>query len=339
MSRQAGRTAAFRRNLDLETLLGEINGLLGPAQRQIVESCGLPREPVVMVVGAPRSGTTLLMQWLAASGVFGYPTNLLSRFYGAPYIGARIQRLLTDPRFDFRGELADLGGEVSFVSTLGKTRGALSPHEFGHFWRRFIPNQVPRPLSPAEEARIDGEGLARELAALQLAFEQPLAMKAIILQYNIPALARAVPSSVFFFVRRSPFYNVQSLLEAREKFYGTRSKWYSVEPPEYEALRRLDPVAQVVGQIHDTNRCLEEALASLPPERALAVDYEHLCRDPAGAWRRLGERLRAMGHELPEYSGPESFEVMNRLRVDREDAAAIVAAWEDRTGEAIAPAP
>ena len=337
MSDQPGRTAAFRRNLDLESLLAEINGLLGPAQKEIVESCGPPPDPVVMIVGAPRSGTTLSMQWLAASECFGYPTNLLSRFYGAPYIGARIQRLLTDPRFDFRGEFADLGGEVSFASSLGKTKGVLSPNEFWYFWRRFIPNEVPRLLSPEEEARIDGEGFSRELAALQLALEKPLAMKAMILQYNIPAVARAVPSSCFFFVKRSPFYNAQSLLEAREKFYGTRSKWYSARPPGYDALCRLDPFEQVAGQIHRTNRCIEGALSSLPRERGLTVGYESLCRDPSGVWAELAERLRAMGHELPAYLGPESFEVMNRVRVDREEAAAIVAAWEGQTGEACDP--
>ena len=38
---------------------------------------------VVLVVGGPRSGSTVMMQWLASSGVFAYPSNLLSRFYRA----------------------------------------------------------------------------------------------------------------------------------------------------------------------------------------------------------------------------------------------------------------
>lgn len=338
MSSQAGRMAAFRRNPDLESLLAEINELLGPAQRTIVESCGQPSDPVVMVVGAPRSGTTLSMQWLAASGSFGYPTNLLSRFYGAPYLGARIQRLLTDSRYDFKGELADLGGsDVSYTSVLGKTQGALSPNEFWYFWRRFIPNVEPRHLSPEEESRIDGEGLARELAALELALEKPLAMKGMMLQFNILALARAVASSFFFFVKRLPFFNVQSLLEAREKFYGTPSSWYSVRPPEYDALRRLEPAEQVAGQIHCTNRCIEAALAGLPPERWLTVDYEILCQNPARVWTDLRERLAVMGHCLPDYAGPRSFDDTNDVRVDEQQAGVIVTAWERQTGRILVP--
>ncbi|GAH14530.1 unnamed protein product, partial [marine sediment metagenome] len=29
-----------------------------------------------------------MMQWLASTEMFAYPSNLLSRFYGSPYIGA-----------------------------------------------------------------------------------------------------------------------------------------------------------------------------------------------------------------------------------------------------------
>jgi len=52
------------------------------------------QSPDLMVqceVGALRSGTTLFMQWLANTGVFSYPTNILSQFFGAPVIGAKIQ--------------------------------------------------------------------------------------------------------------------------------------------------------------------------------------------------------------------------------------------------------
>ena len=79
------------------------------------------------------------MQWLANTGAVAYPTNILSRFFGAPVIGAQIQLLLTDPRYNFRDEIHDFNGTISFHSDIGKTRGALNPNEFWHFWRRFLP--------------------------------------------------------------------------------------------------------------------------------------------------------------------------------------------------------
>src|SRR5689334_1008692 len=85
----------FRRNSKLEELLRETNQLLAPSEAAAVADFRMPRFPVVLIVGAARSGSTVTMQWLAQTGTFAYPTNLLSRFYGAPSIGARIQQILT----------------------------------------------------------------------------------------------------------------------------------------------------------------------------------------------------------------------------------------------------
>lgn len=134
------RARDFRRSAEQESLLQGVNDLLAEAERRIIEDSAGPTKPLIFIVGAPRSGTTLMLQWLAASGRFAYPTNLLSRFFKAPYIGVRIQQLLTDPSLDYRGELFELTGTtIDWVSNAGKTRGVLQPHEFFYFWRRFFP--------------------------------------------------------------------------------------------------------------------------------------------------------------------------------------------------------
>ena len=91
----------------LEQLLAEINGLLGPVEEQIFNEYRMPRYPVLFVVGMPRCGSTLLMQWLAQTARFAYPTNLLSRFYAAPAIGARIQQ-----GFDYLDRMDELVPQV-----------------------------------------------------------------------------------------------------------------------------------------------------------------------------------------------------------------------------------
>ena len=57
---------------------------------------------------------------------------------------------------------------------------------------------------------------------------------------------------VLLHLDRHPFYNVQSLLLAREKYFGNRDGWYSIKPPEYEQLANLTPIEQVVGQVYHT---------------------------------------------------------------------------------------
>lgn len=129
MNSDSTRTKKFSRNTALEMLLQDINTRLALVEQQeMTQHAGKRmRHPVIFVMGPLRSGTTLFMQWLAQSGLFAYPTNLLSRFYGAPIIGAKIQQLLTDPRFNFRNELGDLTSSSDFCSANGKTKGSLSP--------------------------------------------------------------------------------------------------------------------------------------------------------------------------------------------------------------------
>ena len=90
------RQPPFARNTRLEVLLKELNDLLHPVNTATLTDCD-DRHSKIFVFGPLRSGTTLFMQWLAASGLTAYPSNLLSRFYQAPHIGARIQMVLTDP--------------------------------------------------------------------------------------------------------------------------------------------------------------------------------------------------------------------------------------------------
>ena len=112
--------------------------MLAPVESDLAKKFKSPKYPLVFIVGCGRSGTTLMMQWLANSSLFAYPSNLISRFYEAPYLGAKIQQLLLDPAYNFNDEICDFSVDFDFNSKLGKTRGALAPNEFWYFWRRFF---------------------------------------------------------------------------------------------------------------------------------------------------------------------------------------------------------
>lgn len=331
---QSDRTTGFRRNPDLEELLQEINGILAPAEREISRSFQMPKFPVVMVIGSPRSGTTLLMQWLAHSGYFGYPTNILSRFYQAPYIGALIQLLLTDPRYNYNDEILDFSSKRAYRSNLGKTRGSLEPNEFWYFWRRFIPNSEPRYLEKNELAQIDSAGFAAELAAMESIFKKPIALKGMILQFNIPFLSQILERVLFLFVRRHPFYNIQSLLEARERFFGDRAAWYSAKPREYDTLRQLDdPCAQVAGQVFFTNQAIENGLAQIAPYQSLTVSYEDFCKSPEPLFEQILAVFAQQGCEFGwRYHGPSRFESANQVRLSRDECARVLGAYKSFSG-------
>lgn len=318
----AGRRPEHRRSDELEALLAELARDLRPAAEEAVRRFVAPRLPQVLVVGCPRGGTTLAYQWLAATGAFAYPSNLVARFPSAPWIGARVERLLTDPACDHGGELAvpDPNPEP-YRSRLGKTRGLAAPHEFWYFWRRHLPAAETHALSDAHLARVDTARLRAELAAWEDVRRRPLLLKAMILNWNLPWLAEALPGAVFLHVRRDVLDTARSLLDARREFSGDPGRWYSFRPPAWTRLRDHDPVRQVVGQALHTRRDVEAGLAGIAPGRRLILDYDDLCAAPAAAHARLRDLLAARGCDVPAYRGPARFERPARTHAARTTAA------------------
>lgn len=323
-----GREKDFRRNEQLEALLEEINGILVRAEEGLLRNYSAPRYPVILLVGCARAGSTLTLQWLADTGMFAYPTNLLSRFYRAPYIGARIQQVLTDPRYNFRDEFFDLREKTDFSSALGKTRGTLAPNEFWYFWRRFFPYGEIQELDKDALKNVDALTFVAELAALEAAFEKPLVLKAHIVNWNIPFIAGILERVLFIHITRQPFYNAQSLLESRKQYFGTADGWYSFKPPEFEWLKSCSPHEQVAGQVYFTNEAVRSGLRQAGGERFMELRYEEFCKSPATALAAIREQLLKQDCEIDtHYGGPENFECKNKVRLAEEDVRLITNAY------------
>lgn len=309
--------SGFQRNMALENLLTELNDLLSGSEERVLKNYQNPQFPVVLIVGAPRSGTTLLSQWLASSAQFGYPSNFISRFFNAPYIGAKIQRMIFDPQFAFRNELVLQGndGAKVFKSKLGKTEGLLSPHEFWYFWRRFFPYGEIQKLNDDELNLIDHQAFVAELAALEAAFEKPLALKALIINWNIEYITKILPQAFFLYIHRNLFFNIHSLIQARNAYFGDTNRWYSFKPPQYEMLREFDVYSQVTGQVVYTNRAVREGLASVDNEHQLEISYEALCKNPEAVWQQLTKKLNKLDAAVPtNYVGQKSFACSNKVQ-------------------------
>lgn len=313
------RVEAFKRNSSLEDLLRNLNDMMGCSEQAALENYSSSYEdyPVVFVMGAHRSGTTLFTQWLASTGVVVCPTNLLSRFYGAPVIGALIQLILTDPRYNFRNEILDFTSSISFESDNGKTQGALAPNEFWYFWRRFLPFGELDWLPDEELLRVvDREKLVAELTTLTRVFGKPFALKSMILNYNIPFLNAIFEKALFVQIKRDPVTNVASILEARKRQLGSENEWYSFKIPEYPQLKDLDPIAQSAGQLHFINKAVELGMSKVNESRKLLVKYEDFCNDPRLVFEKLAEKL---GFNDREYNGPGNFKISRNADLPNQD--------------------
>lgn len=318
IKKSANRTPEFVRNTNLESLLKELNPVIALAEEKLAANYRIPEFPMLFIVGPLRSGTTLFIQWLANTGLFSYPTNLLSRFYCAPILGAKIQLLLTDHKYNFRDELCELLYQTAYQSENGKTKGVLAPNEFWYFWRRFLA-EPERDIWSDKELRetMNAPLMLAELAGVMDVFQKPFAAKGMLFNYNIPFLNSLFDKVLFVQIKRELVTNVASILEARKRQLGSEREWYSFLIPEYSLLKDLDPVTQAAGQLHYINKAVTEGLSNVNASRKLLVQYEDFCNCPEKVYEHLIEKIDLSGRI---YDGPKNFRVIRKVNSPQQSA-------------------
>jgi hypothetical protein len=233
---------------------------------------------VLFVLGLPRSGTTLVSQYLAHRLAVAYFTNGTGRRPAAPVLTTALERL--------RGG----GYRSDFRSEYGKVRGLTAPREAGGVWARFFGYE--RYVRYEEVAPADVRMLRRLVAAVQLVSGgAPFMKKNVKHLLRVHALARIFPEARFLVVRRRLADVALSILRARAKLLDDASDWWSVRPPDYEALRHRRPAEQVAGQVVSLRGRMHSDLAELADARVLWLDYESFCREPESAIELVRDAL------------------------------------------------
>jgi len=273
------RQKEHKKHQELENIFPELEKVLGRSEKTVLDNFSAPQKKVYLIVGCARSGSTLLYQYLAKSGYFFYPTNFLSRFYYAPYIGYRLQQTLID--FDEKGEIFQkIGDENNFSSDLGKTIGPKAAHEFWYFWNRFFSFKDLQVLSKDEINKIDWGTFLKELHALEVAANKPILMKAMNLNWNLLDLYKYIPNVHFIYIKRDIIYNAQSLLKARQSFFGNKTEWYSFKTPNYHDLKTKPQEEQVVEQVFENNNSIEKQLVNISSNNKTIIKYSDFCKNP-----------------------------------------------------------
>ncbi|MTT52801.1 hypothetical protein F1529_09930 [Alcanivorax sp. VBW004] len=326
------RSKDFRPNEKLDRLISQLRMLLAPVQQSVNDYSVFPSHPLIGIVGCPRSGTTFMTQLLAATGAVSYPSNLLSRFAYAPHIGALIQQLLMNPEYDLGQEFADLRSSNEFSSNVGKTRGALGINEFFHFWRRFFPHHDPGHLTEGELEEVEIENLRREVGSIQAVYGKPFMSKIMMLQYNLAYFAEKMPELKIVYVQRDPLYLMQSVSQARIKYYGSNKVWWSVKPKEYSFLKDQEPPAQVAGQVLFSEQAIYNQLKALPEDRWIMASYEDVCESPRIFLAKLADRF-SMPELIKDLSGvDERYKSGNTKRLSEEELTILQNEYEKLGG-------
>jgi sulfotransferase family protein len=316
-----GRSAAYAKDAGDEAFLRALNAQLAPLEEELYVDCEIER-PFVFVVGLPRSGTTLLSQVLAYGLDAGYISNFTARFWLAPVLGLRLERIV-------------LGSNrpAAFESDYARTADPREIHEFGYFWRHWLRKErfADVVASHEHERTIDWAGLRRTLANVQRELGKSYVGKNMLGAYHMRTLSEALEQVVWVLVERDPLDAAVSILDARRKHYDDPRSWWSYVPLEYDQLAGLDEWEQIAGQVHYLSHMYDQELAALG-DAGIRVRYEDLCTDPAAILREVSTRCaRLYGREIPIVARPEPFPVRSHddRTGDKERFAGLLAALAD----------
>lgn len=304
------RTEQYRKDASKETALQQLNSLLRDLPVNSFGESRHPRWPICFLVGAPRSGTTLIAQYLAASGCFGYISNFVARFWENPLLGREIEQVVLEPL---------TCPQADFSSTFGVTAGPKGCHEFGYFWERWFAfnRRATHKLTEEELATVDADGLRKEVYRLASTFDRPLFFKNLTCSFQTAFLAMLFPQAVFVVCQREPRYQSQSILAARQELLGNSKAWWSLRPRQFETLRATDPFRQVAGQIRYTLDVIDEGLTTIAPQQVVRVRYDRFCAAPAEVLAAICDRLAFPCPEKMLPAGlPTSFTAGDRIKTD-----------------------
>lgn len=338
LSKERRREMSFSKNQDLENLLSKINTLLKPVEQERMESIDHNYEtPCILQIGSPRSGSTLFTQWAASLGVFSGPTNFLSRFYEAPYLGALIYEMVTNPKYDYRDEFSDINKSHEFKSTTGKTTGFSAPHEFWYFWRKhFEFSDIPVDNETfSKTASFDT--FNKELNLISMVFDKPFVMKAHIANWYLESFSKKMNNAVYVHIYRDPVANVRSLMKARVNRNNTVNEWFSFKPKEYLALINMDAYHQVAGQIYFSEKAILDQRSHLK-DRYVMFSYEDFCDNPEEVFYSLIKKINQYSKkQIPlKYIGSKSFKVSSpKTEFDDGKIKAAIKYFEDKHGKLI----
>ncbi len=275
----------FSKSNTFENILFDINNNLYPShQKKLSEINNLIDYPIIHIIGAPRSGTTLLNQFLISSLDIGYINNLIATFWKVPIYGIKLSRKLLDPK------------ESNYNSTFGRTKDITEPHEFGYFWNYWLKYTDFLERDKSHESKIDWENLKLILNSMANVFDKPMIFKSFLLGFHAQKIFEIMPKTIFIFIKRDFYDNANSILKFRKKVFDSEDIWVSIMPKGYEYLKKLNKYEQITSQIKLINDSYDKQMEGIDNINKIEISYEEFCKNPYKLSEEINNKIKEISN-------------------------------------------
>lgn len=231
--------------------------------------------PPVFIVGAPRSGTTLLYQLLTYHYKFSYFSNFTSMFIKSPVLIGYLTCKFRKPYDD-----------NSLSSDYGLMKGTWAPSEAGKIFKHWF-------------LRKNDEKIRNSIYALSDVFKAPFLAKNLRINAELEYVHQLFPNAVFIHIERDLLFNAQSLIlgirENNTDLIGNITE--NKQRPTITKASKDHVFEQVVDDIHKMNHSIR-SFFNRPGVNGISVDYYDLCNNYQHELQHIQSYLKKKGVQL-----------------------------------------
>jgi hypothetical protein len=298
----------WRRKLETKNLLARLVELFifpflkgrEGRQRKYWRDKELPYRPV-FIIGAPRSGSTLLYQLLVNRFECLYINNFTHIFARALFTG-----------FTLFNRWFRVRRSMPLRSNFGETQevGWNGPSECARFWYYYLPKEG-QPLELTEVTSETKLFYSDYINGLIKKYNKPFVFKNLSNGLRVEFLEETLPQSFYIYIKRAPYYVAQSIYLARKKKGISRKEWWSLRVPDYEKLLGKSQMEIAVAQTYFTEVAINKQVEQLNNSQWISIDYKSVVCNPYETIEKINKKIdlgKAVGNLNKEeiYNGNHS---------------------------------
>ncbi|WP_165474673.1 sulfotransferase family protein [Legionella nagasakiensis] len=242
----------------------------------------------IFIIGAPRTGSTILYQALIHVYKLGYIANITNDFF------------FKYPTIGFALHAANVTNtQILSKNKYGKTKGIFQPSEGSFVLKEWFGGEHPSQTRSHEILNdVAAEHFTKSIKYANFAFNNPFLIKNPWNCFRIKAISRLLPNARFIWIRRNMAASAKSDLDSRYINQGDPCKWNSATPQKISELQDRPYWEQVVENQFEFNIAIQKDLNSIEKNRFVEVWYEDFCRNPVEIITKIGKECHLTETEI-----------------------------------------
>jgi len=224
----------------------------------------------VFIIGAPRTGSTILYQAITNRFDVLYIDNLTCLFHQFLPLGMKLSKFF----------YSDSAHNVS-SSHFGKTTnfGLHAPAECGNFWYRWLPKDKHFIDYDDFDDRVVKE-IHQEIYSVIKKERKNFVFKNLNAGQRLRLIRKVSPNAKIIFIRRNPLETALSIYKSRIKNDVKDDEWWSIMPPNVKELNKLPLFEKIVKQIYYLEKQIMRDKKLFPQKKFLTIDYKTFLDNP-----------------------------------------------------------